>query len=90
MNAGDDLADASLDAGLFPEFCDVFSGLANDDTGILGAHESAEGQGVGADGGRATGLGGGAWKEINQTGRRDRGRRTRAHQCRGQRGRRRA
>ena len=44
MNARDDFADASLDAGLFPEFCDVFSSVSNDNTGVLGAHKSAEGQ----------------------------------------------
>lgn len=41
MNAGNDLADASLDARLFTELGDIFSCLANDDASVLGANEGA-------------------------------------------------
>ncbi len=46
MDAGDDFADTSLDAGLLPEFSDVLACFADDDPSILGAHESTESQGV--------------------------------------------
>ena len=54
MNAGDDFADASLDAGLFPEFCDVFAGLPDDNPSILSADERTESEAI------ASGRGGGA------------------------------
>ncbi len=41
MYTGDDLADASLYAGLIPQIRNVFSCLADDDAGVLGADESA-------------------------------------------------
>ena len=50
MYAGDDLADAGLDAGLFAEVGDVFASLADDDAGVFGADEGAEGEDVMAGG----------------------------------------
>ena len=41
MYTGDDLADASLYAGLIPQISNVFSCLADDDAGVLGADERA-------------------------------------------------
>ena len=64
VNAGDDLADACFDAGLLPEFCDIFSSLADDNASILGANEGAEGQGIGAAGGGRAGLRGRAWRRT--------------------------
>ena len=61
VNPGNDFADASLDAGLLPKFCDVFPGLANDNAGILGANERTKSQGIGADRRGRARLRGGAW-----------------------------
>lgn len=41
MDTGDDLADASLDAGLIPQVSNVFSCLPDDDASVLGADERA-------------------------------------------------
>lgn len=43
----DNLADAGLDAGLFTQVGDVLPALADDDAGLLGGDEGAEGQSVG-------------------------------------------
>ena len=64
MNAGDDFADASLDAGLFPEFCDVFAGLPNDDPSIFGAHERTKSERVVAVRGGRAGLRGRAYRRY--------------------------
>ena len=85
VNARNDLADACFDAGLFPKFCDIFSALANDDAGFLGAHESAESQGVSAGRRGGTGLGSGAWMDVNQEMGERAGWRGNAHRCRGER-----
>ena len=42
MNAGDDFADTSLDAGLFPEFSDILASFADDNPSVLGADEGTE------------------------------------------------
>ena len=73
VDAGDDLGDTGLDAGLFAELGNVGTALANDDTGLLGADESTDGEGrVGVDiGGGNTvsssvggGGGGSRWREC--------------------------
>jgi hypothetical protein len=46
MDAGDDLADACLDASLFTQVSDIFAGLSDDDACVLSADEGAEGEGV--------------------------------------------
>lgn len=46
MDARNDLADARFYAGLFAKIGDIFARLANNDTGVLRAHERAEGEGV--------------------------------------------
>lgn len=46
VDAGNNLADASLDSGLVAKIGDVFAGLADNHTGILGAHERSERQDV--------------------------------------------
>ena len=45
MDALDNLGDTGLDAGLITEISDVLTGLANDDTGLLGRDEGTEGEG---------------------------------------------
>lgn len=60
MNTWNDLANASLDASLFAEFCDILTALADDDAGILCTDEGAESKGVlrrGRLGGRTGGWG---------------------------------
>ena len=44
VNAGNDLADASLDAGLFPEFSDILASFADDNPSVLGADECTKRQ----------------------------------------------
>jgi hypothetical protein len=46
MNTVYDFADSSLDTGLLSQIGNIFASLANDYTGIFGAHESAQSQGV--------------------------------------------
>ena len=46
MNAGDNLADASLDASLVAKIGDVFAGLSDNNTRILSANERSESQDV--------------------------------------------
>lgn len=64
MNARNDFADAGLDAGLFPEFSDVFAGLADDNPSILGANKCSEGQSILPIRAGGTRLRGRAWKET--------------------------
>jgi hypothetical protein len=64
MYARNDFAHTSFDAGLLPQICNIFSSSFDDDTGILGAHESTKGEGFSFSGarGRGAGLGqGGAY-----------------------------
>lgn len=56
MHTGNDLGDTSLDAGQLTDAGDGGAGFADDDSGLLGADESAErelmadsGRGVGGD-----------------------------------------
>lgn len=44
MDSLDDLGDASLDAGLVAEISDILAALANNDTGLLGRDNGAEGE----------------------------------------------
>lgn len=46
MDARDNLTDARLYAGLFSKIGDIFARFANDDAGVLGAHERTESQSV--------------------------------------------
>lgn len=46
MNALDDFADASFDAGLLTEVGNVFSSFAYDDAGLLCTNERAQSQGI--------------------------------------------
>lgn len=46
MYARDDLADASLDAGLVTEVGNIFASLSDDDAGVLGADKSSESENV--------------------------------------------
>jgi len=46
MDARNDLTDARLYAGLFTKIGDIFARLANNDTGVLRAHERAKGESV--------------------------------------------
>lgn len=56
MNTGNDFADASFDAGLFPKFRNVFTGLPNDDPGIFGAHKRTKSETIVAGRGGRAGL----------------------------------
>lgn len=44
MDALDNLANASLDASLVTQVCHILASLANDDAGLLGRHNRAQGQ----------------------------------------------
>ena len=60
MDTRDDFGHTGLDTGLFPEICDVFSAFSDDDAGLLGSDESAEGEDVAAGRRGRTGVGNGA------------------------------
>lgn len=42
MNASNDLADTSFDTSLFPQLSNIFTGLADNDTGVLCADKGAQ------------------------------------------------
>ena len=66
MNAGDDLADAGLDAGLLPQICDVFPSFADDNASVFCAHERAQGEGVVGGGRRGARVRGRLWKAVKK------------------------
>ena len=89
MNPGNDFANASFDAGLFPKFRDVFTRLPNDHPGIFGAHERTKGETIIASRGGGAGLRSGTCGGTNQNGEQSY-RKGKTYQRRGERGRRRA
>ncbi len=56
MNAGNDLADASLDAGAVSKFGDILASPTDDDASVFCADEGAEGESLVLGGRRRTGV----------------------------------